>query len=392
MLRQWLAGLVGHVRRHFGRRGPVAGRRTIFSILMTFWPIAHVSAGEYCSYVVFDVPAVVGFRETTPVSSSILMEDDTFYELTLPISVWQHRKGFELQELLVLVSFGSGLIEVVDYLPQTHRESAVLGTIAVESRSEQCSTLGFSADGAWDRIVRGNATAGVNEKDSATYKYQVLPPSEVAAVSGTLSRRSAVYFKFPSGMQRTLEGERKLVLILRAPKSWRVGYALVTCRAEGKRASVPALEDPYWSSQNTYVVTLFRRHDREAQQLAIEFSQAEAQLHAAAEAWARRRSSRWVDRLADSLGVGKSPIPPDWWQQVVRWPPDAEPPQFLLNLPGDVEHAVGQFLDVRRRLLEAQFAPQPQDSMDTSAQRLPAIFAPSADFTTAQGPMDASSP
>ncbi|GIW95147.1 MAG: hypothetical protein KatS3mg110_3188 [Pirellulaceae bacterium] len=339
----WLPGIFPHGVVLAALIGSVAGAADL--------PLSlggGISAGNL---VTFDLPSLVAFDPSLAPTNTSMDESEACFEIGLPISVLRQSKGISLEELHIQIAFAQPGIEVVDYLPRTSVESAVAGRIRVEKRQDRATTVGVSADGALDRMVRGNASAGVNEKDGVTLQYELLPPVDVAVVAGTLARRSAVYFKFRPAVYGVLEGERQLVLVVRAPKQWRAGYLLVTCRAEGTRPGVPALEEPRWATQQTFLVGLFLRQDAEARQAAWQFLEAERQLRAAAATW-DKHSSHWLNRLSQSLGITHSPIPNDWWQRLTVLPPNSSAPDFVAQLPPRVRQAAETYLVAKRRLAE----------------------------------------
>lgn len=309
--------------------------------------------------VTFDVPRTVDFQPVAGGPWGPAPTGMADFEMCMPVSTLV-RETAHVDELFLRIDFPMGFVEIVDYLPRTAMETNVAGKISVEQRSENGQTVGLSASGAYDKLITGNATAGVNSKDSLAVKYDLLPPLELVTATGTLHRRSAAYFKFKASSRGTLEGERKVVLVLRAPLAWRAGYAVVTCRAEGKRTNVPPLEDPRWHTQRSFLVAVYRRGDAQAQAVARQFSVSEQQLVASAgsvSSQVGRLSSRTsLYRLAAWFDLADPKVPPDWLDKIIWLPPDADVPTFVRHLPEETRKAIEQFLKAKQQLYESALA------------------------------------
>jgi hypothetical protein len=114
-------------------------------------------------------------------------------------------------------------------------------------------------------------------------KYDLLPPLETVAASGTLLRGSGVFFKLKGSPRRPLEGASEFALVLRVPRDWRADYVRVQCQATAiERGLVSSLDQTITAGERKFLVALYLEGDEGARQTADEFARRDAALRTAA--------------------------------------------------------------------------------------------------------------
>jgi hypothetical protein len=167
---------------------------------------------------------------------------------------------------------------VADYLPKTFHESRHAGPIAHQTSKEHSASLGINLAGKYEFITGAGANAGIGTKNTSCVKYDLLPPLETVAASGTLLRGAGVFFKLKASPRRPLEGASQFALVLRVPIDWRSDYVRVHCQAEGvQKGLVSSLDETVSCGQRDFLVALYLAGDeaarREAEQLARQDAQ-----------------------------------------------------------------------------------------------------------------------
>jgi hypothetical protein len=323
-----------------------------------------------CPCITFDVPQVVTFQPCTGPWGTP-REEAAFFEMTIPVSVLV-REGVQVREVFYRVDFPMTMVEVVDYLPRTTLESPVSGRISIEKRHEDNENLGISASASYEKLLSGNATAGVNQKESVALRYDVLPELQPVITSGTLERRSAVYFKIRPSPRATLEGERRLVLVVQAPRTWRAGYALVTCRAESTHGKASAPDSTPGRVQEVFIVALAFHEDSQAQAAARQLALADRTLRAAA--YQRTTNKPRTASLPPLLPVtpwwnaNPSPVPDNWFEHLMVLPPQAPLPKYVQHLPRSTQDAIQQFVEAKLQIAACALAPEVPETAETPAR------------------------
>lgn len=263
----------------------------------------HASAAE----VQFDVLPLVGCRDVTPDEFAAVNPHERLFEARFQVSSLLPRGDDEelVQYLIRIESPHRGFV-VDDYLPQTTLATDVVKHLSVERSRENSNSRGVNVSGHYDQWLKGSATAGTGKTIKSSVRYDLLPPLESIASSGTVSRGGGVYFKLRPSRRTSLEGAKEFVLVLRVPRDWRGDYVRVTCEAVGRKQTVlsTAASESVWGSADV-LVALYAEGDREAQQQAASMVAAEQELRETV-----RRAQSEVRRLASPhmhLKLGRLP-------------------------------------------------------------------------------------
>ena len=121
----------------------------------------------------------------------------------------------------------------VDYLPKTQLSSDVVGKVAVDAKKGGSANIGGSLSARYDGIGAGSLNAGANKSSESHVRYELLPPLELLAASGTILRGYGAYFKLRPSKQTSLEGAKEFVCVLRVPAAWQAGTVTIRCEAFG---------------------------------------------------------------------------------------------------------------------------------------------------------------
>jgi hypothetical protein len=260
----------------------------------------------------------------------------------------------QVKQLLFVIESPAGLLEVVDYEPKTALTSSYVGHIERTRQQESSGSMGFSASFSPTELLSAQANTAHSAKTNESVRYQALPPLQLLAASGTAARGTAVYFKFKSTPQTTLDGSRPLRVVFRVPAGWRANYVYLRCvafadPAENKHAGIRASHD--------FLVPLYREGDQQAKQMAARLAEHEYKLRLLA-----RQSQHRIERSFDDVwnmrwvGLFRHPsndkraVPTAWLTTVLTSSPDQLEFSFEAQLPDELRQAVTDFTEARWQL------------------------------------------
>jgi hypothetical protein len=229
-------------------------------------------------HVQFDLPYAVACRDVTPPDFAIANPGQKLVEVKLEISsLLTAGSERDLTQYFIRVDSPERTLAVVDYLPKTSHESRMAGNVNVQKGKENSTTLGINFSGKYEVISAVGPSAGVSGKNTSCVKYDLLPPLETVAASGTLLRGSAVFFKIKASPRQLLEGTREYGLVLRVPTNWRADYLRVRCEAEGiQRSVVSTFDEEVNCGQKEFLVSLYQAGDEQARRTAENFARQRA--------------------------------------------------------------------------------------------------------------------
>jgi hypothetical protein len=305
--------------------------------------------------ITFDAPTTIAVRDVTTDEHRIAYPAARLIEVKIQISSLVRRgQEREIQELFYRFDYPAPGIEVVDYLPKTTLSSDVVGNIGMEKRSEDSSTLGLSLSGMMQPLA-GTLTGGITDKESQSIRYELLPPMETVAASGTLNRRTSVYFKLRPTPRDSLEGDKEFVVIVRVPATWRGDYVYWGCQAAGsRRSAAPGLDSSAPVGRRQFVMSLYLEGDEEAREVAERFSWAELRLRRVAvrhdSQISKRATPTVVHKVGAWLSVVPRKIPDDWLEHLLIASPHAAASTLLPQLPEPVQKAARDYLLAKQQL------------------------------------------
>jgi hypothetical protein len=313
-----------------------------------------VVLGANGTCVHFDVPQVVACRPASTTSWSGESNQQQLVEAAFDVSaLLRFGRESDVQQLLFVIESPTGSLRVADYFPKTELRSLYVGQIERSRQQEASDSAGLNASFAPSEYLNAQASASQAGKVSESIRYQTAAPLELLASSGTASRGTAVYFKFRSTPQSTLDGSHRVRVRFAAPSGWRADYVYLRCAAYS-RSSAPSQGAICGSSD--FLVPLYRDGDDVAREAAERLAAAELALRQLARQFRgelqRSTGSSFTERFVMSLrGDDKQPLPETWLSQVLSSDPQQREFSFQERLPEPLERAVTEFTSARWQLV-----------------------------------------
>jgi len=237
-----------------------------FAFLVVFAAQAAI-AGE-APRVQFDMPFAVACREVTPPEYAAANPGRKLVEARLAISsLLVAGEERDLTQFMIRVDSPLRSVVIADYLPKTLHQQKTSGPVTIQKSTERTAALGINLSGKYELMNLPGPSAGVGQKKTSSVKYDLLPPLEAVAASGTLDRSRAVYFKVKASPRHLLEGSREYAVVLEVPASWRMDTLRVRCQAEGiRRSFVSTFDEQITCGQRDFLVAIYQEGDEQARQ------------------------------------------------------------------------------------------------------------------------------
>lgn len=321
-------------------------------LLSACWPIA-------AQQVHFDVLPVISAPEVTTEEFAEWNPDEKLIEVNIQVStLMSHVSDGDIHYFLFRIESPRGRMHVVDFSPRTLLQSDVVGNVGVQTSQQRDQSAGITAGGDLPAVVTLDATAGLTNKQSAQFKYEILPRQEVLMASGTTRRGTGAYFKLRPSSQESLEGSRDFQLVLRVPQAWRADKLVVYCYAYGANPKGANRAAVRWG-QATFAVAVHAAGDIEAKHLAREYVTAEADVrqllvrHGSARDHLQHRPAnleqvwkRLVGAERHEHSAGKT------YARMTLEPDLALRSDQFKQLPRNVQDAVHHLADVQQSMLD----------------------------------------
>jgi hypothetical protein len=230
----------------------------------------------------FDLPLTISCPEVSSPEFTAANPSEKLVEVRFEVStLLLAGDERDLTRLMLKIESPQRTVTVVDYLPKTRHESRHAGPIGITKTDETNASLGINIAGKYELFTAAGANAGIGQKSTSCVKYDLLPPVETIAASGTLLRGAGVFFKLQATPQQRLEGAREYGLVLRVPRDWQADYLRVRCEAEGiVRGFVGSLDQDVSAGKRDFVVALYAEGNEAARQTAERFADRAAQPRA----------------------------------------------------------------------------------------------------------------
>jgi len=218
----------------------------------------------------FDMPFTIACRDVTPPEFAAANPNHRLVEARFEIStLFVAGKERDLAQLFIRIDSPERTVSVVDYLPKTLHESRHAKPIGITKTDEKNASIGINFSGKYEILTSAGANAGLGQKSTSCVKYELLPPLETVASSGTLLRGAGVFFKLKGNERRLLEGATQFALILRVPSDWRVDRVRVHCEATAvERGFVSSLDQTIRVGQREFLAALYLEGDEHARLMA----------------------------------------------------------------------------------------------------------------------------
>jgi hypothetical protein len=225
----------------------------------------------------FDMPYAIACRDVTPAEFGQTHSGYKLMEAKLEISsLLAGGQEKDLTQFLVRVENPTRTLVITDYLPKTKHEANAT-SMTKEDSTERAVALGINLSEKYELLTLPGPSAGIGQTKKSSIKYELLPPLETVAASGTLDRGSALFFKIKSSPRNLLEGTREYGLVFKVPANWRADYIRVRCEAEGiRRGVVSTFDEQFTCGNREFLVALYQDGDETARRLAENFARREA--------------------------------------------------------------------------------------------------------------------
>lgn len=222
----------------------------------------------------FDMPFTIACRDVTPPEFAAANPSHRLVEARFEIStLLLAGKERDLAQLFIRIDSPERTVSVVDYLPKTLHESRHAKPIGITKSDEKNASIGINFSGKYEVFTSAGANAGLGQKSTSCVKYELLPPLETVASSGTLLRGAGVFFKLKGNERRLLEGATQFALVLRVPSDWRVDRVRVHCEATAvERGFVSSLDQTIRVGQRDFLAALYLEGDEQARLMAEQFA------------------------------------------------------------------------------------------------------------------------
>jgi len=225
----------------------------------------------------FDMPYAVACRDVTPAGFTETYPGYKLMEAKLEISsLLAAGQEKDLTQFFIRVESPAHTLVITDYLPKTKHEANAT-SMTKEDSTERAIALGVNLSDKMEMLSLPGPSAGVGQSKKSSIKYELLPPLETVAASGTLDRGSALFFKIKSSPRNLLEGTREYGLVFKVPTNWRADYIRIRCEAEGIRRNIISTFDEQFTCGNReFLVALYQDGDEAARRRADNFARREA--------------------------------------------------------------------------------------------------------------------
>lgn len=225
----------------------------------------------------FDMPYAIACRDVTSPEFAQSHPGYKLMEAKIEISsLLTAGQEKDLNHYFIRVESPAQTLVIADYLPKTKYE-AIATSMTKEDSTERIAALGINLSGKYELLTLPGPSAGIGQSKKSSVKYELLPPLETVAASGTLDRGSALFFKIKSNPRNLLEGTREYGLVFQTPVTWRADYIRLRCEAEGiRRGVVSTFDEQFTCGQREFLVALYQDGDEPARRVAENFARREA--------------------------------------------------------------------------------------------------------------------
>ena len=293
------------------------------------------------SGVTFDVSPLVACQEISSTEFVNQHPYERLFEAQLNASLWINGPADQVVECQFQFHAPERRIRVDDYLPRTTMSSDVVGNIDVQRSADDSKNLQLSVGGRFQSAVSGDFNAGGHQNQSASYRFEQLPPKQTLSASGTVARGSGVYYKLRPTSQTTLEGSHSFVIRFRANDRWRADYLRAVCVARSRDGRI--------CGRASFLVPIFKHGDFDARRMARELVDYEQQLVDTATRYQRTVRKISLPTIAHELSLLPRELPENWLSLVVHSPARQRQP-FETSLPQPVRSAIDTYRDAKLAL------------------------------------------
>jgi hypothetical protein len=249
-------------------------------------------------------------------------------------------------------------VQVADYWPRTEMYSSIATPLAVAENYERDRQASIQGVGGYPGVGSASGYAYFRDELHRDVHYQQQPPMQLLTASGTIDRRSGVYFKLRSTPQAVLEGSRRFLLTLEVPNDWRGDVLEFHAVAYGRK-NPDSSQGHRQLGEARFLVAVYNQGDQEAAEDAMTFVQQQARLRDMANQYASKIQKQAyptpVHKLGQALDIYEPSVPRDYLNQWIFGSPTEQPNR---RLPVDLRVAMLDFIDSRAAIEALAGSPQ----------------------------------
>jgi hypothetical protein len=317
--------------------------------------------------VEFDVPCTIAASEVVSPTVEVAA-DQKLIAIVLRVSTFvSPQLSTTVDNVVVAFDSPSATFQVVDFFPKTTLDSRFSGPVAVKTVDDRRLSLDFDATGFYKCLTGTTLTGSFSDGHSFDAAFELLPPKEVVAASGTIQRGRGVYFKLRPSANETIEGAKELLIVARVPRAWRADSARVRCTATGERpSSFLVAEHSDSIAQRDFLVGLHLQGDAEAKRAADQLASGEQILRAAIAEHRAAIERKPSPAMLRKLGIVSHDEPAHVTQQLLFGQMSREEAQ---HLPKPVIKAAANYALARAQLRQLAGQPAAQTAQRTTVAR-----------------------
>jgi hypothetical protein len=307
---------------------------------------------EVCGQVAFDVNASAPVRSLHAHHAFSRVPDSRLVSLELDVStLFQPGAENIVTEVMVQAVCRREDVIVVDYWPRTEMQSDIDGPVQIVQEKDHSRDANLRGFAGYPGV--GSISGAMNQSEYQTQSIQFLqrPTRELAVASGTTNRQRGVYFKIRPSSQTTLEGSRRLGLLLAVPENWRADLIDVTIQAAGLETSANRRESVV--ARESFVVAVYQENDAVASAAAAEYVRQQTNLVRCVKLYSKTIEQRSFPTAFHKIGAKLDlyePQIPDNWLHTIVYKPGSLHHTRLSALPVDVRVAIMNFQDQKARM------------------------------------------
>jgi hypothetical protein len=296
----------------------------------------------------FDVQPLVPAIEVSESNALRQMPGSRLVEIQFEVSTIvppEFRGAFDESILKIVTRKPS--VQVADYWPRTEMYSSIATPLSVAENYERDRHASIQGVGGYPGVGSASGYAYFRDELHRDVNYQQRPPMQLLTASGTIDRRSGVYFKLRSTPQAVLEGSRNFRLILEVPHDWRGDVLEFHAVAYGRK-NAESDHSHQQLGEERFLVAVYQQADQDAAQYAMTFVEQQSKLREMAKRHAstiqKRAYPTPVHKLGQVLDIYEPSVPHDYLNQWIFGSATEQPNH---RLPVDLRVAMLDFIDSR---------------------------------------------
>lgn len=300
----------------------------------------------------FDLPQTLPATRIAALNQATTLPTRSFVEVQLPFSALLDTtyRG-RVEELMVQIESHGQALQIADFAPRTEVTSMTQGPVAVSQSYQQDRNASIQGAAAYPAVGWVRGQAAFQDQVDIQRTYLEKPPVQVVSASGTVGRRTGVYFKFKQSPLSSLEGDHQVSMIWEVPPGWRGDLFEVTCSASGAASPNGNLKQLV---RQRFLVAVYLSGDTVAAEVAKGHVVFEQRLRYAAQQYAKQihhvNHRTPLHTVGMALDVIEPTISPQWLDEILFGSSRYYPMGDASKLPVDVRVAILDYVDQKKAM------------------------------------------